>query len=201
MIVGVPSWHDDKLRHLMPGTVLIIAPPDDAHAIAVKAALKSHFDKDAIIWDNSGIPSETTFDLCFKNERVGLSVKGKDHSFSIADLSCIWWRRISRFRIDYSVSDPKVRNFCVSECDALFKGAINAIDVPIINDPFCEARATYKPFQLAAAKKFGLDVPKTLMSNNADLIRDFVNSLGDKCVYKPFTAPFWTITETRSFTE
>jgi hypothetical protein len=51
---------------------------------------------------------------------------------------------------------------------ALFKGAINSIDVPIINDPFREARATYKPFQLAAAKKFGLDVPKTLMSNNAD---------------------------------
>jgi glutathione synthase/RimK-type ligase-like ATP-grasp enzyme len=38
------------------------------------------------------------------------------------------------------------------------------------------------------------------MSNNAGLIRDFVSSLGDKCVYKPFTAPFWTITETRSFT-
>jgi hypothetical protein len=42
----------------MPGTVLIIAPPDDAHAVAVEAALKSHFDSDAIIWDNSGIPSD-----------------------------------------------------------------------------------------------------------------------------------------------
>jgi glutathione synthase/RimK-type ligase-like ATP-grasp enzyme len=184
----------------MPGTVLIIAPPDDAHAVAVEAALKSHFDSDAIIWDNSGIPSDKTFDLYLDNERSSLSVEDENATFSIQDLSSIWWRRISRFRIDYSVSDPKVRNFCVSECDALFKGAINSIDVPIINDPFREARATYKPFQLAAAKKFRLDVPKTLMSNNAGLIRDFVSSLGDKCVYKPFTAPFWTITETRSFT-
>jgi hypothetical protein len=185
----------------MPGRVLIIAPPDDAHAIAVKAALESDFDNDAIIWDNSGIPSETHFDLYLDNGKTSLSIKAKNQSFSIADLSCIWWRRISRFRIDYCVSDPKVRNFCVAECDTLFKGAINAIDVPIINNPFFEARAAYKPFQLATAKKLGLDVPRTLMSNNADLIRDFVQSLDKRCVYKPFTAPFWTITETRSFTD
>jgi glutathione synthase/RimK-type ligase-like ATP-grasp enzyme len=182
-------------------SVLIIAPADDAHAIAVKAALESDFDHEAIVWDNSGIPSETQFDLYFDNEKTSLSIKAKNQSFSIVDLSCIWWRRISRFRIDYSVSDPKVRNFCVAECDTLFKGAMMAMDVPIINNPLLEAQASYKPFQLAAAKKLGLDLPRTLMSNNADLIRDFVDSLHTQCVYKPFTAPFWTITETRSFTD
>ena len=43
-------------------------------------------------------------------------------------------------------------------------------------------------------------LPKTIMSNDAKTIRAFWESLDGRCIYKPFTAPFWTLSETRPLT-
>jgi hypothetical protein len=53
------------------------------------------------------------------------------------------------------------------------KRDLEEIDIPIINNPFAEFRATYKPLQLTMAQRIGLDIPKTIMSNDPNLIRDF----------------------------
>ena len=82
----------------------------------------------------------------------------------------------------------------------MFKGALDVIDVPIINHPFREQRAAYKPFQLSAARRAGLAIPRTLMSNDPAAIRAFWDSVHGRCIYKPFTAPFWTMSETRPLT-
>jgi glutathione synthase/RimK-type ligase-like ATP-grasp enzyme len=128
-------------------------------------------------------------------------LKSPEGSFSLDTVYSIWWRRPSKFRLDHSVTDPKVRNFCLSECSAFFKGAINAIDIPIINNPSAESLAAYKPLQLRIAQRVGLDIPKTLMSNDPEYIRDFWESHDGRCIYKPFTAPFWTFSETRLLTK
>ena len=59
----------------------------------------------------------------------------------------------------------------------------------------CENRFSYPQ------RRVGLEIPRTLISNNAETIRDFWRSLDGKCIYKPLTSPSWTFAETRVLTD
>ena len=181
----------------MKDTILIIGQPDDVHASALTVVLKSEFDSNAVIWDNGSIPSESLMDFILNESNADFRLKTSEGSFSLNTIRSIWWRRPSRFKLDHSVTDPKVRAFCLSECEAFFKGVLNAVDIPIINNPFAESLAARKPLQLMMAQRIGLDIPKTIMSNDPEHIRDFWESLDGKCIYKAFASPLWTFSETR----
>ena len=185
----------------MKDTILIIGQPDDVHASALAVVLKSEFDAQPIIWDNGSIPTESLMDFILSKNDTDFSLKGPEGSFSLNNIRSIWWRRPSKFRLDDSVTDPKVRAFCMSECETFFKGVLNAVDIPIINNLFAESLATYKPRQLKMAQRIGLDIPRTIMSNDPEHIRDFWESLDGKCIYKPFASPSWTFSETRLLTK
>jgi glutathione synthase/RimK-type ligase-like ATP-grasp enzyme len=51
------------------------------------------------------------------------------------------------------------------------------------------------------AQRIGLDIPKTIMSNDPNHIRNFWESLDGRCIYKPFASPIWTFSETRLLTK
>lgn len=181
----------------MDMSILIVAPKDDVHAVALRTVLESKFDARAFIWDVSNVPTQSKFDFFPNDNRSDLRIDDSSESLALSEIRSIWWRRPGAFKIGDSVTDPKVRRFCRSEYDSFFRGVLNSIPIPIINDPTTEARAVHKPFQLLQASTVGLETPKTIMSNNPISIRDFWKSLGGKCVYKAFAAPPWTFTETR----
>jgi glutathione synthase/RimK-type ligase-like ATP-grasp enzyme len=185
----------------MKDTILIIGQPEDIHAKALAIVLKSDFDSHAVIWDNGSIPTESLMDLILSENNTDVRLKTPEGSFSLNKIHSIWWRRTSRFRLDNSVTDPKVRSFCLSECETFFKGVLSTLDTPIINNPFAESLAARKPLQLTMAQKIGLDIPKTIMSNDPEHIRDFWESLDGRCIYKGFGSPFWTFSETRILTK
>jgi glutathione synthase/RimK-type ligase-like ATP-grasp enzyme len=185
----------------MKDGVLIIAQPNDIHAYALKVVLESEFNLHPIVWDNGSMPAHSLMDFILNEDNADFRIEGSTGSVTLNNMRSIWWRRPSKFRIDDSVTDPKVRKFCMSECDHFFKGVMNAIDVPIINNPFNEDLAGHKPFQLMMAQKVGLDIPKTIMSNDVESILNFWKDLDGKCIYKNFTPPSWTFTDTRQLTK
>lgn len=180
----------------MDRSILIVAPAKDAHAIALATVLRSEFGVEAVVWDSASFPAQASLSLTL-NAGTDFDIDGPHVRLSLDRLRSVWWRRPNPYHVNHSVTDPKVRSFCAYECDALFKGALDVIDVPIINHPFHEQRAAYKPFQLWAARRAGLAIPRTLMSNDPAAIRTFWESVHGRCIYKPFTAPFWTMSETR----
>ena len=140
-------------------------------------------------------------DFILSENNVEFRLKTSEGTLSLNNIRSIWWRRPSKFRLDNSVTDPNVRAFCLSECEAFFKGVLSSIDTPIINNPFAESLAMRKPLQLTMAQKIGLGIPKSIMSNNPMHIRNFWESHGGRCIYKVFTSPFWTFSETRLLTK
>ncbi len=185
----------------MKDRVLIIAPPNDIHTYALKVVLKSEFNLHPIVWDNGSMPAHSLMDFILNEDNADFRIEGSEGSVTLSTILSIWWRRPSKFRLDNSITDPKVRKFCMAECDHFFRGVLNAIDVPIINNPFNESLAEYKPFQLMMALRVGLDIPKTVMSNDPDSILNFWKSLDGRCIYKNFTSPSWTFSETRLLTK
>jgi hypothetical protein len=185
----------------MKNTVLIVAPSDDLHAQAVSSVLNSQLGALAVIWDSGAVPADDALSFRLTESRIGFQIKSSGGNIALDSLRSIWWRRPKNFRLDDGVTDHKVRQFCLRECSAFLKGILNAIDVPILNDPTAQPAAARKPLQLTVAQRVGLAVPKTLMSNDAEEIRSFWEKLEGNCIYKAFTAAPDELTETRRLTE
>lgn len=187
----------------MKEAVLIIAPKDDIHALSLAAVMERDFEVPAVIWDRSTFPVESQIDFTIGGERqlceIHLATPGG--TYDLNSFRSVWWRRAAGFKIEKTVSDQKVRRFCDNECDAFFKGVLRSLRVPIVNNPFAESIAARKPHQLATARGLGIDIPRTLISNDPASIRAFWRAERGHCIYKPLTAPSWTFSETRVMQE
>jgi len=64
-----------------------------------------------------------------------------------------------------------------------------------INKPDAEAVASRKPFQLAIASKCGLQIPKTIISNNITEIEKFFKECDGNVVFKTLTPATWVTTD------
>jgi glutathione synthase/RimK-type ligase-like ATP-grasp enzyme len=166
----------------------------------LRTVLGSKFDARAIIWDVADIPTRSKLGFFPEENRFDVQIEDLSESISLNEIRSVWWRRPNSPKISSAVVDPKLRRFCQSEYDTFFKGILHSLRIPIINDPAIEGRAVHKPFQLTQAREVGLDIPKTIMSNDPETIVAFWNSLSGNCVYKAFNAPPWAFTETRHLT-
>lgn len=70
-------------------------------------------------------------------------------------------------------------------------GVLASLPVPIINHPGREADSAYKPAQLVTARRCGLSVPATVITNEPDVVRAFtagrptvIKVLGANVVYE-----------------
>jgi hypothetical protein len=185
----------------MKKTVLIVAPSEDTHALTVSSILRSLFDTEAIIWDNSCIPTEDAASFILRSSNISFEIKSLKEYISLDSLCSIWWRRPRTFKLDVGITDPKVHEYCLRECEAFFKGIIDSLDVPIINNPLFEIAASRKPLQLKVAQKVGLSIPETIMSNDPDEIIKFWKKMNGNCIYKAFNSPSWQLVETRMLKE
>ena len=185
----------------MKRIVLIIAPEDDGHAKAVAATINSKSQFGAVIWDSGYIPTKDQISFYLDNSTIPFMIHSLNRELTLDSLVSIWWRRPSKFYIDSDVTDQKVRDFCRRECDVFFKGVLDASGIPLVNNPGAESAANRKPLQLRMAQKVGLTIPKTILSNDPNLIRDFWRKTNFSCIYKPFTSPSWRVAETRLMTE
>lgn len=179
--------------------VLIIAPTEDSHSRTVAQFIAQRHPIRVVIWDASEFPSTDYLTFRPSGPLPGLKLVSGDTLGAFHRCECIWWRRPGKFKIGEEVRDAQVRDYCQAECNSLFKSALVATGVPIINDPFAELVAR-KPTQLVLAKEFGLLIPDTVMTNDPAEIREFWRAHGGDCIYKTFTPPSWRMAETRVLT-
>jgi glutathione synthase/RimK-type ligase-like ATP-grasp enzyme len=77
------------------------------------------------------------------------------------------------------------RAWAADEARHGFGGVLSALDCRWVNHPSANARAAYKPHQLATAVACGLRVPRTLITNDPAAGREFVAGCSPGAVYKP----------------
>ena len=185
----------------MRDAVLIISPPDDLHARVISCVLNSQCGQAAIIWDSGSIPAESHASFHLTDEELDFEIRTSDGKVRLDSLRSVWWRRPGNFRLDNKVKEAKVREFCLRECSSFLRGVLSTAHIPIVNDPTAQSDAARKPMQLLVAKRLGLTIPLTLMSNSPQEIRSFWERLSGNCIYKAFTPPSDELAETRSLTE
>ena len=102
---------------------------------------------------------------------------------NIAQTRAVWCRRNFTPNFDPAMSDPCDREFARRQWTEFLWGSVYALDVALVNDPYLQQAAT-KTLQLSEARKIGLRVPDTLITNQASAVLDFVERHRGRVIHK-----------------
>lgn len=172
----------------MTSKVIIVAPADDAHAIAVQTRINSlsQGTGQAVIVDLATYPLGGDLSVRIEPGRtcssLGLvaalpSMYGPDAAQRLRQLDvtriarenirAVWWRR-ARLPLPHPYEEASLREFAQNNTQAQLWGYFLSLSetVPFVNVPMAEAAANYKLVQLEKAIQNGLDIPPTLITNN-----------------------------------
>ncbi|MFE3959171.1 hypothetical protein ACFXPS_33965 [Nocardia sp. NPDC059091] len=177
------------------GSVLIVTEAEDLHGDALAATLRKHHGHNPIRLDMRDFPRENgTFRLGGDGSYRSLS-----HIFGLDDVTSVWWRRPHPCAVPAGLSEED-DTYRRAECDGFLQGLLWSIPALWVNDPGADRTASRKVVQLETAYRAGFAVPETLVTNDPDEARAFIESRPGSVVYKRTGTGRGTFTETRLFT-
>jgi ATP-grasp ribosomal peptide maturase len=104
----------------------------------------------------------------------------------LSEIRSIWYRHPSHFDLPEGMSRPERRHAC-AEARVGIGGVLCSLDVLWVNYPSREADAL-KPRQLDVARRCGLQVPDTLITNTRDAVGEFAAAIDGPLAGKNLTA-------------
>jgi hypothetical protein len=169
-------------------SIVIVADRADFHTEAVIWALSVH-GVSAYHWALSSFPQTQNLSLKISS-RTNISLTAKSPPPLYPDT--LWMRRphdpvphASLAKTDKDVAKRESQFLLRSILDQMSSTAF------CVNDLNARRRVASKPLQLIAAKKIGLKIPDTLISNDAVEIERFYTKYLGKIIYKPLTLFAW----------
>lgn len=143
--------------------------------------------------DTARFPSRASLTQSFDDGARSYELSIDQRRIDLSTCGAAWWRRPLPFTLQPGIA-PEVTSFTYTECHEAVAGLWSALDVAWVNPPILDEEAHHKPYQLAVASKLGLRIPRTLITNDPDAARRFIDMLGpERTVYKTFLASegFW----------
>lgn len=177
--------------------ILVVSHDADDHAARVIGALDAAGHRSLLV-DTARFPRSLALCERFDEGRpsFGLSMNGNG-SVDLAECRAGWWRRPQPLTLHDGLA-PDVTPFTYSECHEAVAGLWAALDLTWVNPPEADEVAHHKPYQLATALAVGLPVPRTLITNDPDEARAFIDEVGlGRVIYKTFLATEQHWRETR----
>lgn len=101
----------------------------------------------------------------------------------------VWMRKSADFAFSAELSRQE-QIFANDEANHLLLGWLNSLDSFFMSHPVSLRAAGWKCEQLARARRFGFDVPSTLLSNMPEKVRSFVGKGGTGAIFKTLSTPF-----------
>ncbi len=174
------------------GTILIVSSRGDAHVEDVIKEILTQTD-DVVLLNSDDVPGKLTVDFSCGDTaarpwRWSLSFRD-DCQLDGASIRSVWWRKPGHY---YGLSpelSPQEREFAKGELDHLFGSVWSLLDTYWMNHPERNRAAGWKLEQLVRARRQGVAVPRTLVSNSPDEVRAFYDECCGRMVFKVMTDP------------
>jgi glutathione synthase/RimK-type ligase-like ATP-grasp enzyme len=184
-------------------TVLIVAHPTDVHALSVAKCVESRGGI-PILLDTGAFPKDTLLSGRFSSGTPGVCYMRVAENPTRITVSCdnplaVWWRRTNGHSLGDAEVQANIKKFSFNESRNMLMGTLLGTASVFINDPGASRRASLKPYQLQLASDLGFKVPQTLVTNNPEQAREFLNNSESRFVYKTFTGTHFGFYETRLF--
>lgn len=155
--------------------ILIVSFPDNEHVDEVRR----HLTAPHAVVDVAWFPSEMR--LVTKANGDGTRIHFQLPSgemLDLADVGAVWYRRIRPYGLHPELRDETSRLFAWSECNEALLGVWYTLPCFWMNPPLGDEVAQRKVHQLRLAQLVGLSVPDTLVTNDPDEARLFVEEHG-----------------------
>lgn len=161
-------------------SVLVLTRSDDNDCARLVAGHLQRMGQEVIRFDTDHYPTSLKVS---SDPLGGASVRNGEQSFSLDSVSAIWYRRFfAGGRLPLELGET--REVCVHEARRTLYGTIAAHPAFQL-DPLVNVRkADHKELQLKRAHHFGLQLPRTLFSNDAEAVRAFYEQQGRQVVAK-----------------
>jgi hypothetical protein len=174
--------------------ILIPTYNPDIHATAVEWALGVKGQK-CVRWCVNDFPTRLRGSITVGNaSKLKTDIYGANLEHGDLERGCdvVWLRRpVPPYLPDGMHPGDKI--IAERECREFLRGVLHTVapDAFWVNSMTSYARAESKIFQLSLARGCGFSLPKTLISNDAAAIRQFIRDNRSPTVYKPFAQSVW----------
>lgn len=165
-------------------TILIITWSGDNECVSnVTSAIEARGDR-AFRLDTDLFPTDVQLSAAIDGETQSMQLTSATDSVLMSEVTAIWHRRIRVAKAIPESMDAQMRQASVHESRQTLFGAL-AAESTFVLDPVARIRhGEHKQLQLRVARDAGLDVPRTLMSNDPKAVRDFAESCGGEVMGK-----------------
>lgn len=177
-------------------SLLILGSRRDVHVQAVQWALQAKGVR-VQVFDPAGFPSRRALSLDLGRSDDALLddvLPGED--LDLRAVRAVWARRPFPAH-DLSAVHPEDAAIVRHEADEVLTGLYNVLDIALqdravwLNPLRSRLRARSKPAQLALARRCGLTVPPTLISNDPARIRQLAATQPEGLIFKAFRPLDW----------
>lgn len=163
-------------------TVLVVTRSDDNRSVALVDEALAARGARVFRLDTDRFPTEVLLAL---HQPTGAStLRDGEAVLALGDVTAVWYRRAAFAAALPAAMDPQERAAAVQEARATLLGMLEALPCFTLDRASTIRAAEHKPRQLALAHALGLDVPRTLSTNDPDAVRAFWAACGGKVVAK-----------------
>lgn len=165
--------------------VLIISWSGDNESVAlVTKAIEAKGGK-AYRFDTDLYPTQLMMSAGYDGAQRTLRLKGKNLDLDLAkDIDAIWYRRLRVAQGLPKELDKQLYTASLEESKKTFAGMLGSMKKFTL-DPYHKVRHTEnKQMQLQIAAELGLEIPRTLFTNDAEAVKEFYHSVKSPLITK-----------------
>jgi len=168
-------------------TVLLIPARFDPAADLLLAELRRR-GAPCVRWNTHEFPLESSLNYRASSEGFGVDVLTDGRKIDLSTVGSIWWQWDVPCGFPPELQGEE-RRFAEAESHLAINALMTIGDYFWINFPARENLAKSKPAQLFVARKLGMEIPETLVSNDPDEVRLFIAKSNAEIVYKGLSQP------------
>jgi len=177
------------LGHPRQPVVLIVTFSADNDSVQRVMDAVAARDGIAYRFDTDRFPTELQIACHYGGGKAGplrLTCQGED--LDLRTVTAVWYRRVAIGQRIPATMDPRLRRPAIDESHAAVYGLITSLDAFHLDQVQRVRRAESKQLQLKIAHEVGLRIPRTLITNQPDAVRQFARECEQGMIMKTLTS-------------
>ncbi len=165
-------------------SVLIITRSDDNESVRMVAQAIERKGGEAIRFDTDRYPTDVRLTAYYERDEERLTLTNDMGEFNLREVTAIWHRRLN-FGAGLPLSlDTQLRDASLAETRAAAQGMLASLKAFRMDAVEHIRRAENKQLQLQVARSLGLEIPRTLTTNDPAAVHAFAHSCQNGMVTK-----------------
>lgn len=169
-------------------SILIITRSDDNESVELVAEAIARKGGHTIRFDTDRYPTEVRLTAYYGASGSGsderLTLTNEEGEFDLREVTAVWHRRLNFGARLPTTLDGQMRHASLGEASAAAHGMLASLKAFRVDHVRHIRHAENKQLQLQAARELGLDIPRTLTTNEATAARAFARSCEGEVVMK-----------------